>query len=93
MLIVEWKESAAADLDQIVEYITQHNPIAADHLEERILELAELLSAQPYMGRSGRVAGTRELLAHPNYWLVYRVGHSSVDIVGVIHTKREYPKN
>jgi len=37
------------------------------------------------------VADTRELLAHPNYWIIYRVTISAVEIVDILHTRREYP--
>lgn len=37
------------------------------------------------------MADTRELLAHPNYWVVYRVTLASVGIGEILHTRREYP--
>ena len=43
------------------------------------------------MYRSGRVPGTREAVAHPNYILIYKVGADAVEIVNVIHSRRQYP--
>ena len=43
------------------------------------------------MFRTGRQPNTREAVAHPNYIVVYRVGADAVDILGVIHTRQQYP--
>lgn len=43
------------------------------------------------MYRSGRREGTRELVVHPNYIVVYVVREDAVEIVSVLHTRREYP--
>ena len=32
-----------------------------------------MLAGQPYKGRNGRVEGTRELVIHPHFVLVYEV--------------------
>ena len=32
-----------------------------------------MLDEHPLLGRAGRIKGTRELVAHPNYILFYRV--------------------
>ena len=49
------------------------------------------LGEMPYLGRKGRVAGTHERLAHPSYLIVYRINSQSIDILNIIHTKRQYP--
>lgn len=43
------------------------------------------------MYRSGRVAGTREALVHPNYIMVYRVTAEAVRVLRIIHTRQLYP--
>ncbi|XXQ68619.1 type II toxin-antitoxin system RelE/ParE family toxin [Neisseriaceae bacterium B1] len=46
----------------------------------------------PMLGRIGRVMkGTRELVVHPNYLIIYRVLPETVEIVGVLHARRQYP--
>ena len=45
----------------------------------------------PYLYRSGRVPGTCELVAHPNYVLVYRVAAECIEVVSVLHSRQEYP--
>ncbi|HCK1043186.1 TPA: type II toxin-antitoxin system RelE/ParE family toxin, partial [Escherichia coli] len=41
--------------------------------DERIGYSASSLAGQPYKGRNGRVEGTRELVIHPHFVLVYEV--------------------
>lgn len=90
MLIVKWQPTAVEDLEAIIDYIANHNTVAAYDLEDHILQSAEDFAEHPYKGRNGRRAGTRELLVHPNYWLVYEVS-DLIRITNVIHTSRLYP--
>ena len=91
MLPIIWRASARADLAAIIRYIAEHDIPAArrlkSHLESVVLPLAE----HPYLYRPGRVAGTRELVAHPNFILVYRVKADCVEVVSVLHSRQEYP--
>ncbi|MFT3756780.1 MAG: type II toxin-antitoxin system RelE/ParE family toxin [Pseudoxanthomonas sp.] len=91
MLPVIWRPLALESLDGIVEYIAPFNPRAALDLTERIERTAQLLADHPYLGREGRIHGTRELLPHPNYWLVYQVTVTCVEILAVVHARRQYP--
>ena len=43
------------------------------------------------MGRVGRIKGTRELVAHPNYLLFYRIKHNRVEILRVKHAAQQLP--
>lgn len=45
----------------------------------------------PYLFRPGRVPGTREYVVHPNYIVVYQVGDEMIDILRVLHSRRQYP--
>ena len=91
MLPIIWHDSARADLAEIIRYIADEAPQAArqlkNYLESAVLPLAE----HPYLYRSGRVPGTRELVAHPNYVLVYRVAAECIEVVSVLHSRQEYP--
>lgn len=91
MLPVEWRDEARGDLRQIISFIAERNPEAAERLRAAIEHAAEGLPAFPYMYRPGRVAGTREVVVHPNYILIYRVGIDRIEIVSVIHARRNYP--
>ena len=91
MLRLEWTDEAADDLQRIVDYISDFDLEAALKLRHRLLTCAERLTDFPYMFTRGRVPGTREALAHPNYILVYRVEADAVEILGVIHARQQYP--
>ncbi len=86
-----WRESALDDLDNILTYIGERDFPAALRLQDTIEAYAERLTQYPLMYRSGRLPGTREALVHPNYLLVYRVGNDAVEILSVVHSRREYP--
>jgi len=78
-------------LAEIVAYIEERDPGAAERLNADIVATAEKFSERPYMYRPGRVAGTREAIVRPNYLIVYQVGKTTVDVLRVLHAARQYP--
>ncbi|EMQ7867766.1 type II toxin-antitoxin system RelE/ParE family toxin [Salmonella enterica] len=86
-----WTRTAAADRKGIREYIAQENPAAALALDELFSEKAGRLTDHPNLGRDGRVSGTRELVAHHNYILIYDVTDDSVRVLRVLHVARQWP--
>jgi len=91
VLTLLWSPKALDELDNLTIYIGEHNPSAADRLTERIESCAEQLTQFPYMHRTGRVPGTREAVVNPNYILVYRVTADAIEVLGVLHTRQQYP--
>lgn len=91
MLPVVWRETARRQLAEIVAFIAEDNPAAARRLKERIESVVVPLAQYPYLYPRGRVAGTHELVAHPNYLIVYKVAAERVEIVAVLHARRQYP--
>ena len=92
MLPVFWLESADADLAQITEYIGQFDVTAAERLWLRLRDCVLPLSEHPYLYRqSERVPGLREIVAHPNYVVFYRVTATCIEVVSVVHARREFP--
>ncbi|MBW3502259.1 type II toxin-antitoxin system RelE/ParE family toxin [Janthinobacterium sp. NKUCC08_JDC] len=91
MLPIQWKVEAQEDLTAILTYIAQHNRPAALQLYHDIDNAMSRLPCHPHLYRSGRVSGTRELVAHPNYVVVYRVEASAIEILAVMHTRQLYP--
>ena len=85
-MLVEWRPLARAQLSEILEY----NLVAASELYKNIEAAISALPQHPYLYRFGRVLGTREIVVHPNYLVVYRVTNR-IEIVTVLHARQEYP--
>jgi toxin ParE1/3/4 len=90
---VRWTRVALRHLDQIQDYVAEESRLEAYRLVAELTERPERLLAQhPHAGRLGRIDGTRELVfADLPYIVVYRVT-TDVEIVGVVHTARQWPK-
>lgn len=86
-----WKKQARADLLEIVQYIAQDNPDAAEKLADEIEAKAAKLRENPKLFRVGRKRGTRELVAHPNYLIIYRIQGETIEILRVKHTAQQWP--
>ena len=86
-----WTPEAIQDRDEIYDYIESDNPVAALALDELIAEKAGRLLDHPNLGRPGRIAGTRELVAHRNYILVYDLTGDLVRVLRVLHAARPWP--
>lgn len=72
-------------------YIEADNPAAALALDEMFEETAGRLIDHPGLGKLGRIAGTRELVAHQNYILVYDTVGDLVRVLRVLHAARQWP--
>ncbi|MDM7463471.1 MAG: type II toxin-antitoxin system RelE/ParE family toxin [Tepidimonas taiwanensis] len=86
-----WTPEAIQDRVDIYDHIEADNPSAALALDERFAQAAGRLVDQPGLGRLGRVAGTRELVVHPNYLMVYDVTDDRVRVLRVLHAARQWP--
>jgi len=86
-----WTRLANADRKAIREYIAQDNPAAALAIDELISEHSNRLAEHPELGRPGRIAGTRELVAHPHYIVIYDTSADWVRILRVLHAARKWP--
>ena len=91
MLPVFWRQTATSDLATILRFIANESPLAARRIRN-LIETAVLPAAEhPYLYRSGAVPGTREIIAHPNYIIVYQVTAERIEVVNVLHARQEYP--
>ena len=88
---VRWRPAAEADRDGIIEYIAQDDPVAAIDLGDAIDRRVAELPKHPKLYRVGRVKGTREMVVHPNYIVVYRIVRSAIEILRVLHSARQWP--
>lgn len=85
---VFWTPTALDDLERIVDYIAERNLVAAIELYDLIQEKTDLLSHSSLMGRSGLVKGTRELVVHPHYVVVYDLA-DVIRILRILHTSQQ----
>lgn len=91
MLSLLWKKQARSDLLHLVEYIARDNPDAAEMLANDIEAKAEKLREFPKICKVGRKRGTRELVTHKNYIMVYRVINNQIEILRVKHSAQQWP--
>jgi toxin ParE1/3/4 len=92
-LPILWNAEARDDLAEIIGFIAERSPVSA-RVMKSIIQAATLPTAEyPYLFREGRVPGTREIVAHPNYIVVYRVAEAWIEIVNVVHAREQYPPN
>ena len=90
---VRWTRRSLRALDGIAERIAQDRPLAAGRVVLRIREAVDQLSLYPFLGRSGRVAGTRELIVAGTPFIVpYRIRDDVVEILSVLHAARRWPE-
>lgn len=91
MMELLWTPEAVRDREDIYSYIEEDNPLAALELDHLISERTAALQDFPRMGRSGRAAGTFELVVHSSYMVVYEIVKTQVRILNVVHTTRQWP--
>jgi toxin ParE1/3/4 len=78
-----------------LDYIAQDNPLAAITQDEEIERQTNLLTAQPEMGRIGRVKGTRELvISQTPFIVVYRIAVQCkrIEILRFLHGAQKWPR-
>jgi toxin ParE1/3/4 len=88
---VRWTPEAERDRDDVWEYIANDNPMAAISMDELFSDAAAKLADYPLMGRTGQIPGTRELIPHESYRLVYEVDGETVWVLALISTARKWP--
>lgn len=88
-----WNPLALDDRGQILDYIAQDNPQAALELDELIEKKADQLIENPTLYRAGRKRGTREMVVHPNYIVIYRIlaKTETIEILRVKHAAQQWP--
>lgn len=89
---VRWLRKALRNLEQLHAYICEDDQDAATNTVLKIQAAVKQLAKFPYLGRTGRVEGTRELvISKTPYFVVYRVKNNQVHILRVLHNARKYP--
>jgi len=93
---IEWRQKARDDLRDIVRFIGKDSPVRAKTFGKELRDTTKPLAEFPNMGRSGRPGlpdWLRELVAHKNYIIFYRVLDKSrtVEILRVKHAAQQTP--
>jgi len=92
MLPIIWTPEAREDVEEILDYISDVNPAAAERLRIRFETVVLPLSEFPLMyPQSQRMPLCREIVAHPNYLVFYRVAEDHIEVVNVVHGRRNFP--
>lgn len=91
---IRWTTQAADDLESMHEFVSESSLLSANAIVDRILADIDNLERFPQLGRTGRIDGTRELvIPRTPFIVVYRLVSGQVEIVGVLHGSRKWPKN
>lgn len=90
-MTVFWTPEAQQDRVGIWDYIAADNPAAAIRMDALFSDAAARLAAYPCMGRLGTIEGTRELVLHESYRLVYETDGETVWVLALVHTARLWP--
>ena len=88
---VYWTAEAEQDRIDIWDYIATENPQAAARMDDLFSAAAAKLEDFPEMGKAGKIAGTRELIPHESYRLVYQISRDHVWVLALVHTSRMWP--
>lgn len=84
---LKWRPAALADLIEIVTFIAEDNPDAAqDEIEGKA---AELPNHPKLYKTSQRVRGMRELVIGKYYLVLYRETPTLAEVARVLHTRRQ----
>ncbi|WP_116602828.1 type II toxin-antitoxin system RelE/ParE family toxin [Cupriavidus alkaliphilus] len=86
-----WTALARRDRTLIFDFIAQDDVEVAARLDERFLHAAERLCAFPVLAPTGSVQGTRELVVHEHYRLIYEIEGDAVLVLALVHTSRCWP--
>ena len=85
---------AEEDLNEIVDYLLEHNTNAANRLIDELDGLEERLSMFPELGTLSRDKKLRNkgyrMSAIGDYLLFYTIRHDCVYIMRIVHGKRNY---
>ena len=91
---VAWTSLARDGLDEVLEYITEDSPEAAEKVLEVVLGVAESLSVFSERGRvvpEVRDRSIREVFVY-SYRLIYELSPSEVRVLAFIHGARDFDR-
>lgn len=89
----KWLKKALTDLDSSLDYVAENQgEVTAKALAKKLFDAVDSIVHNPSIGRSGRIAGTRELvISGTPYIIPFRVKGTKVEILRIFHTSRNPP--
>ena len=83
---------ADLDLDAIRDYISEHNPRAANNVLDQLFETLELLANQPELGerRSDLGEHLRAFVVRP-YVIFYQPAADGIHVARIVQGARDFP--
>ncbi|RWX77124.1 type II toxin-antitoxin system RelE/ParE family toxin [Neorhizobium lilium] len=90
-MIVRWASAAIQDRADIFDYIFERNPYAARRMDALFSAAVSVLADFPGQGKPGAITGTRELIPHESYRILYETDDKTVWILAIVHTSRQWP--
>ena len=89
---VIWTPEAEQDRADVWEYIAADNPHAAARMDELFSDAAARLAEHPKLGTPGKIPGTRELIPHESYRLVYEIEQETIVwVLALVHAAMQWP--
>lgn len=88
---VRWTTQAELDRLAIARFIAADNPFAAIRMDALFARAAKRLGRTPHMGRSAPISGSRQVIPHPHYRLIYEISNGEVWVLAIVHTARQWP--
>lgn len=88
---VIWTPEAQQDREDIWNFIVSDNPQAAIRMDKLFSNTVARLTEHPALGQPGKISGTRELIPHDSYRIVYEIRQETVWILALVHTARQWP--
>lgn len=90
-----WSPLAANRLEEIFEYISNDNPIAAEKLVENIFKKIETLTKYSKCGRIVPEIGRNEIreIFEKEYRIIYRIDKKRISVLTIRNFKQNLPNS
>lgn len=90
---IHFEDDAQADLENIRSHLEPRNPTACQKVLISIAATIDQLESFPFLGRYGRIDGTRELsVTRYPFVIVYTLPDEyNIHIERILHTAQKYP--
>jgi toxin ParE1/3/4 len=87
---VRYNRGAAADLSEILDYLSRHNPVAASSQLAKFENTVRLIGKFPLIGKETKRPNLRQVVVG-DYLMVYEIGADVLTIHYVRHGSRKRP--